>query len=250
MITPIISFILCVRNGERYIKDCVDSILNQSFQDFELIIIFNGTTDSSKEILSLYLDERIFVHETQIEQLSFNLNLGINNARGMFISRIDVDDICYPNRLERQLFFLHKFNCDIVGSNISVIDSDGNFLHNFKYPETNKEIRNSIFFKSVLCHPSVIIRKEILLKNNGYLGGRYAQDFDLWIRLMRDKNHVFYNVQENLVKYRIHLNQSKGDCLSYSEVSGYFWREFVYSMNPKFLFSSLLYLAKRIFLSK
>ncbi|MFG1497421.1 glycosyltransferase [Saccharospirillum sp. HFRX-1] len=243
-----VSIVLCVKNGEKYIRDCVDSVLAQTYPHFELIVVLNGSDDSSKTILDSYMDQRIKVFETNISQLSFNLNYAIHQSSGDILMRIDVDDICEKNRLEAQLSYMEEY--DVVGSSVRVIDSKSKLTGQvYKYPSTNKEIRKKIFYRSVMAHPSVIIKKNTLLSVGGYMGGRYGQDYDLWLRLMRDKSIRFFNISEPLVRYRVHNRQSKGSVASYAEVSGYLLREAIVSKNILYFVGSVLYLIKSVFKS-
>ena len=245
-----VSIILCAQNSEKYIEKTINSILIQSYQNFELIIILNCSYDATEQIINTYKDPRIFLYKTDIGQLSFNLNYGINLAKGDYIVRIDADDIAKGDRIAKQLGIIEKYNFDVVGSNINFINEKGEYLKYHRLPEDNIQIRKNILFKSVIAHPTVMIRKSTLLSVSGYLGGRYAQDYDLWLRLMRNKNILFYNIQEPLVDYRIHQSQSKGNKNSYAEVAGYFLKEMLYTNNIKYLIGTIIYTIKSIFLGK
>jgi len=239
----LISVLMCVKNGEDYLEETIKSILNQSYSNFEFVIVVNCSTDDSLNIIKKFDDERIKVFETNICQLSFNLNYGLELSKGEYIVRIDADDIAKPDRLKKQLSHIKK-GFDVVGSNVDYIDENSNYFRTIKYPELNKEIRNKIYYKSVIAHPSVMFKKDVVLNNGGYLGGKYAQDYDLWLRLMRDDNLKFYNIQESLTNYRVHSNQSKGNKLSYANVSGYLLKESIYSKSIKYFIGSVIYYLK------
>lgn len=238
-----ITVLMCIKNGEDYVAETIKSILNQIYSNFEFIIIVNCSTDNSLEIIKQFDDERIKIFETNICQLSFNLNFGLELSEGKYIARIDADDVAKPDRLKRQLSYIKK-GFDVVGSNIDFIDEKGKFLKTLEFPELNKEIRNKIYYKSVIAHPAVMFKKDVVLNNGGYLGGKYAQDYDLWLRLMRDDNLRFYNIQESLTNYRVHSNQSKGNKLSYANVSGYLLKESIYSKSIKYFIGSVIYYVK------
>jgi len=241
-----ITALLCVKNGEKFIRSTIESILHQTFRDFELLIIVNCSTDTTLDIINEYKDDRIRVFTTNICQLSFNLNFGLNLAKGKYIARIDADDIAFPDRLEKQINVITAHNYDIVGSNIDIVDENGDYLRTNRFPESNKIIRKKILYRSVIAHPTILVKKEVLLSVSGYLGGRYAQDYDLWLRLMRNKNIQFYNIQEPLLKYRIHSNQTKGNKNSYAEVAGYFLKESIYSKRLIYILSAVLYYFKSL----
>lgn len=244
----LVSIILAVQNGEKYIAETISSLINQTFQDFELIIIVNCSTDNTISIVKSFTDQRIKLVETNICQLSFNLNYGLNLAIGKYIARIDADDIAHPKRIEKQIEILNKFDYDVIGSNIDLINSKGDYINTITFPETNKSIRRKILYRSVLAHPTVLIKKDILLANSGYLGGQYAQDYDLWLRLMRDKKIQFYNIQESLLQYRIHSNQTKGNKNSYAEVAGYMLKESIYSKKITYIIGAFIYYFKSVLL--
>lgn len=235
-----ISVLMCVRNGERYIRETIDSILNQTYKDFEFIIVVNCSTDNTLDIINEYKDERIKVYETNIGQLTYNLNFGLGHAEGDYIARIDADDIAKPNRLEKQISFIKKHGIDVIGSNIDYIDEQNHFLKTKYYPEQNKDIRKKIIYQSVLAHPSVMFRKSLVLDNGGYLGGRYSEDYALWLKLMRDKRVKFFNIQESLTNYRIHNNQARGNKIAFAEVSGYLLIESVFQRKVRFLMGALV----------
>ncbi len=244
---PIVSIVMAVHNGEAHIKDSIQSILKQSYSNFEIIVIINCSTDNTKKILNNFNDARIKIFETNICQLAFNLNYGLDKAKGSYIVRIDADDIAEPQRVERQLQVMLKHDYDIVGSNLTYIDEYGQEIGEKKYPELNSDIRRSIIYASPIAHPSVMYKKAVVLKHGGYLNGRVSEDYDLWLRLMRDKEIKFYNMQENLTRYRIHTNQAKGNKLAYHEVAGYMIREALYQKSIKHFIGFCVYILKSIF---
>lgn len=241
-----ISVILAVYNGEEFIKQTLDSILKQTFSNFEIIVVINCSNDKTIDIVNGIDDSRIKLYETNICQLAFNLNYGLYKSKGEYIVRIDADDIAEPNRLEKQLEIIEKFKYDVVGSNLLYIDEYNNIIEEKKYPEQNEDIRKNVFYKSVLAHPSVMYKKETILSVGGYMNGKVSEDYDLWLRLMRDKSVKFYNIQENLTRYRIHSSQAKGNKYAYAEIAGYMLRESLYLKSIKFLLGSLIYVGKTI----
>ncbi len=242
----LISILLCVKDGDLYIKKTLKSILEQTYTNFELIIVVNCSTDNTLEIINSFDDERIKVYESNICQLSFNLNLALSKATGMYIARIDADDIAMPERLEKQVKCIEENHYDVVGSNIEYINENGTVIGNKIYPESNEDIRNKIFYKAVLVHPSILSKKDLFLKNGGYLGGKFAQDYDMWLRIMRDKSIQFYNIQEPLLQYRLHTTQTKGNPYSFAEVAGYLLKESIYSKSFKYFIGAVIYYLKAL----
>ena len=240
----LISVILAVTNGQKFLKETIDSLLNQTYKTIEIIVVVNCSQDATLEILQDYDDERIRIYETNICQLNFNLNYGLSKAKGEYIVRIDADDIAIPERFFKQMIYMQKY--DVVGSNIIYIDEYSNIIGRKNYPEHNEEIRKKIYYTSVLAHPSVMIKKAILLKNSGYMGGKVSEDYDLWLRLIRDSSIKFYNIQENLILYRIHPKQARGNKYAYAEIAGYFLREALYFRSFKSFIGCLVYVFKML----
>ncbi len=210
----LISVIMPVYNAQLYLTQAIDSILNQTISDFELIIINDGSTDGSKEIINKFLDQdsRIKLINQDNKGLISALNAGIDIAEGMYIARMDADDISLTNRFELQLNFLEKEKLDIVGSFIQFFTSNG--LCNIeKYPIENSEIKFRLITSSPFAHPSIFVKSEILKENkyqvhdffkNNYKG--FSEDFYLWIRLSL-KGYLMGNVPHVLLLYRISNSQ-------------------------------------------
>ncbi|AYJ79914.1 glycosyltransferase [Aliarcobacter cryaerophilus] len=241
-----ISVLICVYNGESYIKETINSLLLQTYKDFEILVIVNCTNDSTIKILEDFNDNRIKIFQTNICQLSYNLNYGLMKSNSKYVVRIDADDIAEPTRIEKQFKFIEDNNFDVVGSNVELIDEYGKFIGEKKYPEDNIDIRKKIFYTNPLAHPTIIYKKSTILKVGGYMNGKVSEDYDLWLRLMRDKKIKFYNMQEKLTLYRIHTNQARGNKLAYYEICGYMIRETFYQKSFKFFIGFLVYLAKSI----
>lgn len=203
--------IMCAHNSQAFIRQAIDSILAQSFADFELIIVENGSVDDSWEIIQSYHDRRIKAFRTPFKQLSFNLNFAMMQTDAVYIARMDTDDISRPDRLRKQVDFLDA-NPDItvLGGAFSKFDSQSGKSETIQMPRTNEEIRGKLAFRFCLCHPTVMFRKQAIVDAGGYQGGRYCQDVDLWLRLSRDEGIKFANMPDVLLDYRIHSDQVKG----------------------------------------
>lgn len=215
--TPFFSVILCTCRIDDYFWQAVNSILQQTFDDFELIIISNGNDDLKSSFLAAgFTDNRVRFWHTNILQLTFNLNYGVNLAEGTYIVRMDADDIALPLRLERLFSCCSTISPDVVGSWAKVIDKDGHEISELTPPLTNARIRHRLPYRNPFIHPTVAIRKETLLRVGGYRGLEFAQDYDLWLRLSNDKSNIFMNIPEYLLGYRIHAQQAKGKNIAYS----------------------------------
>lgn len=200
---PKISVIMSVYNCEKYLKQSVDSILNQSYKDFEFIIINDGSTDRSREILESYKDDRIRLFNNKNKGLTKSLNEAIRYSNGKYIARMDADDISLPERFKKEINFLDS-NRDIVmcGTWADFIDENGKLLREFKRPVTDKEIKREIIFHNPFIHPSVMMRKTVFNEIGFYDESfRYAQDYELWTRIVTKFKTA--NIPEKLLEYRL-----------------------------------------------
>lgn len=204
---PLISVIMPVYNTAKYLRESIESILNQTYANFEFFVFDDGSTDSSKEIIQEYAkkDKRIipFYSDKNIGYVT-HLNKGIEQAKGEFIARMDSDDIALPTRFEIQLkYLLESAHIDIVGSAAILINEEGDELR-ISYQETDPAfIKWALFFYNPLFHPSLLIRKIFFEKNGVYdITMQPAEDRDMWLRGFY--NTEFSNIHEPLIKYRVH----------------------------------------------
>lgn len=202
---PKVSVLMSVYNGARYLRVAIDSVLNQTFEDFEFVIVDDGSTDDSIEILSTYKDPRIrLISNEENIGLTHSLNIGLEIVQGEYVARMDPDDICVPERFERQVGFLDSHpEIGVLGSQMTVIDETGTPLRPFEVPTSHSMIVWTLFFKRAFGHPSVMLRKKIVDNVGGYDESyQYAQDYGLWIRLLGKTQ--FSNLPEALVLYCTH----------------------------------------------
>lgn len=203
--SPKISVILPVYNSELYIKETLDSVLEQTYSDFELIIIDDCSTDATVSIIKNFSDNRIKLHEKEKNSGYTNsLNFGFSIAQGEYIARIDGDDICMPERFAKQVHFLEK-NPSIIlcGTAIKFIGSSSG---NLFYPQTHEEIKISLFsFSPTFAHPTIMGKKAIFEKHNYNKNYEPAEDYELWTRLVAQGKVA--NLNEILLEYRVHPNQ-------------------------------------------
>lgn len=203
MATPHISVVMSVYNTEAYLKESIDSILNQTYNNFEFIIINDGSTDSSLEIIKSYNDERIVILDQKNTGLAKALNNGIAMASGKYIARMDADDFAMAKRLDLQIAFLEN-NPDyvIVGSNAEFIDINGEYLYTSKFPITNEQMALTLPL-SPFFHSSTMFQKKSFVECKGYNEEikHYFEDRILWNKMARlGKLH---NIGTALIKYRI-----------------------------------------------
>jgi len=204
---PLVSVIMPAYNAEKFIGEAIDSILNQTFKDFEFIILDDCSTDKTWEIIQEYAkkDERIIpVKNEKNLKISATLNRGIEMAKGKYIARMDADDWSYPQRFEKQVHYLEE-NTDvvIVGSVIEVADSNMVVLNLRKYPLDDKSIRSTILKYSTFAHPSVTYRRGEAVKCGMYNIKLFdSEDYDFYFRI--GNFGKFANYPDTLLKLRTH----------------------------------------------
>ncbi len=189
-------------NAEKYLLDAVKSVLSQSYQNWELILIDDGSTDKSLEIACSIKDQRIkVISDGKNLRLPARLNQIIDLANGQYIARMDADDLCSPIRLEKQVSFLETYpDIDLVGTGIIYLSDKDEILGTKTMPIDHQNICKQPYRTFGLCHASIIARKDWYLKNKYNEKALQAEDFNLWLRSY--EHSKFANVQEPLYYYR------------------------------------------------
>ncbi|UCC41523.1 MAG: glycosyltransferase, partial [Candidatus Aminicenantes bacterium] len=201
---PKVSIVMPVFNGQSYLNKAIESILGQSYENIEFIIINDGSTDKTEETIKSYEDNRIRLVSRENRGLIASLNEGISIAKGKYIARQDDDDISALNRIKKQVEFLEK-NKDIVivGCDTELINKDGKIVRRFYKPQTADQVFVYLPFYPPFMHGSVMIRAEILKSNSSRYGNyEHAEDYDLWYRLLKVGKGA--NLKEFLYQYRVH----------------------------------------------
>ena len=200
---PKVSVIMSVYNEEQYIAETVESILNQTFSDFEFIIIDDGSEDKTYDVLKTFNDPRMRIVRQQNMGLTKSLNKGIELSKGEYIARADAQDIYVPTRFEKQVNFLDKNKKVAAVSNwVRYVDEEGNLISEKKLPTSSVQIKRKLGFSNSMVHSSVMIRKSALIDIGGYNESLpYAQDYDLWLRL--SQKYELANIPEFLCTVRI-----------------------------------------------
>lgn len=196
-----------VYNGEKYIRDAIESILKQTFTDFEFLIINDGSTDRSIDIIQSYNDSRIrVVNNERNLGLIATLNKGFDLAQGEYIARMDCDDISLPERLEDQVKFMERhLEIGVCGTKVKTICKKVPFVLN--YPTNSNLIKSRFLFGPGIAHPSVIFRKSLIEKYSLRYDPRFvrAEDYEFWIRC--SKHFPLSNIDKILLLYRLHPEQ-------------------------------------------
>ena len=207
---PIVSVVMAVYDGESHLKEAVESVLGQSFQDFELIIIDDGSTDSTPDILRAYeeADERVRVYAQERKGLIDSLNLGCGLATGRYIARMDADDIAFPDRLQRQLDFLEdRPEVVLLGGAYVLIDEQGVPGVTLYKPQQQQQIVRAFSrYANPFLHPAIVMRTEVFRELEGYRGAfLHAEDYDLWLRV--SERYETANLPDPVLSYRVHHGQ-------------------------------------------
>jgi len=202
---PLVSVVMPVYNGKKHLKEAIQSILNQSFKDFEFIIINDGSTDGTEDIIKSFGDKRIvYIKNTANRGLSTSFNIGIRLARGAYIARMDSDDISVHDRFEKQLEFMdNNPDIGIVGSSVRIINDQESDLGKAKKATKHIEIKWASLFSTPLSHPTVMARSEVLKENQFDESMTNSDDYELWSRLLFQTETRFANIAEPLLLYRV-----------------------------------------------
>jgi len=206
MNNPLVTVLMPVYNGQHFIKESIESILNQSYTNFEFLIINDGSTDDSEKIINSYTDHRIvFINNAENKGLIETLNSGIQLSKGDYIARMDADDISLVNRIEKQVEFLDQ-NTEIgfLGTNYTIF---GDKFEDVEYPSVHDDLKLACLMYNPFCHPSVMFRKSVLEKNKICFEKKYihAEEYKVWSEILSiSKGH---NLSEKLIKYRFHEAQ-------------------------------------------
>lgn len=199
-----VSVLMPVFNAEKYLAEAIDSIISQSFEDWELVIINDGSTDSSLSIIETYVDKRIrLINNPQNIGLIKTLNNGINLCHGEYIARMDADDISHPERLQQQVNFLEQNNNHILcGTNATVINNKGECTGKIVNPSDNIYLQINLLFTNPFIHPSVMLRKSALVNTLFNEKAIHIEDYELWTRLAQTGQVA--NLRQALLQYRWH----------------------------------------------
>lgn len=214
IISPSVTVFMAAYNASKYIEVAVKSILNQTYQDFELLIVNDGSTDDTSEILESFKDERIrIINNLENKGLTYTRNIALQEARGQFIAIMDSDDISYPNRLAIQIdAFKDKPDLALYGGQAKMIDENQKEIGFIKESETNPNLlKVKLLFHNTFVHSSVMIRTSVFREFGGYQEP-FAEDYDLFLRIAQ--KYAVGNSSEFVIAYRWHgsnISRTEGE---------------------------------------
>jgi glycosyltransferase involved in cell wall biosynthesis len=206
--TPSITVLLAVYNGQQYLREAVESVLTQTFSDFEFLIIDDGSTDNSLKILQDYAakDSRIRIVSRPNKGLTNTLNEGLSLARGEFLARMDADDICVPQRFEKQIAYLQEHpDCVLIGSRVLLMDPEGLPIREMCLEQTHEQIDSAHLNRGwPIVHPAALMRMSALNQIGGYRDEfNTLEDLDLFLRIAEVGKLA--NLPDILLHYRQHF---------------------------------------------
>ncbi len=206
---PLVSIILPVHNGEKYLRESLDSCVNQTYKNIEIIIVDDESTDNTPTILKEYAknDCRINIIRTKKQKALGNvINVGIRKSSGKYIARMDSDDIMYLDRIEKQTKYLESNDkCVVVGGQIDIIDENSKITGSREYPLDDGELRKNLFLFQPFAHPAVMIRK-LPLEEIGLYPENLPKVEDVKLFFMLSTKGEFHNLSDKVLKYRITFN--------------------------------------------
>ena len=234
---PTVSVIIPVYNKREYIKETVNSVLNQDFGSFEIIVVDDGSTDDSLEVVKSISDPRLQIFSQSNSGVERSRNFGFSKSVGPFIIFLDADDLMISNRLRKQIdLFSANKDLVLVGTWASVIDHSGNTIGSIRPPTSNASLQLAHLFRNQFVSSSVMINRSAL--KNGFVfnetrGKRFAEDYDLWLRL--SKQGQVSNISEKLTAYRrLNASRSQSSDRSLLESARDISAEWLYSNSSRF----------------
>lgn len=212
---PLVSVLMPVYNASAYLIESMSSIINQTYNHLEIIIVDDGCTDDSMDIVHSFYDKRVkLIRNSKNIGLAASLNKAIRLAQGKYLARMDADDIAFPMRFEKQVNFLeHHSEVDVLGTAMQYL-GHSSYLNFF--PEHHEACKSFLVFNVCFGHPSVMIRSDVFSSGDNFYREEYKQyseEFDLWCRLA--EQFRFHNLQEVLMYYRTFPPSIKGEAESF-----------------------------------
>lgn len=203
---PLVSIVIPVHNGERYIKESIDSCINQTYINIEIIVVDDKSEDSTLDILKQYGDKITVIPVDKQNGLGNVINIGIRASQGKYIARMDADDIMYPTRLEKQIEYLESNpNCVAVGGQIDIIDENSNITGHREYAIEDRDIKKNRFLFQPFAHPAVTLRKSTIEDIGLYPENMWKVE-DVKFFLILSTKGEFHNLEDTVLKYRMTFN--------------------------------------------
>ena len=222
-LSPLVTVLIPVYNGEKFLSSAIKSILNQTFQDFELLIVDDCSNDNSVKIIESFSNKKInLIRNNKNQGQSATMNRGLKLSKAKYIARLDQDDLSDYQRLEKQVEFFINNKCNILGTWAYSINNDSKITGYIQHPTANNSIQNALGIDCALSHSSVMMKKKDILLLGGYSEKyKIAMDWDLWIRAVKSGLKIdIFNKSKSIIKDKSNNNAYLGwkfyyDTLSY-----------------------------------
>lgn len=200
---PLVSIVIPVHNGEKYIKESIDSCLNQTYNNIEIIVVDDKSEDRTLEILKEYGQKLTVIPVEKQNGLGNVINIGIRESKGKYIARMDADDIMYPTRIEKQVQYLESNpNCVAVGGQIDIIDENSTITSHREYAIEDRDIKKNRFLFQPFAHPAVTLRKSTVEEISLYPEDMWKVE-DVKFFLILSTKGEFHNLEDTVLKYRM-----------------------------------------------
>ena len=200
---PLVSIVIPVHNGEKYIKESIDSCLNQTYNNIEIIVVDDKSEDNTLKILKEYGDKLIVLPVEKQNGLGNVINIGIKESKGKYIARMDADDIMYLSRIQQQVEYLESSpNCVAIGGQIDIIDENSNITSHREYAIEDRDIKKNRFLFQPFAHPAVTLRKSTVEEIDLYPENMWKVE-DVKFFLILSTKGEFHNLEDTVLKYRM-----------------------------------------------
>ncbi len=243
--SPRISVVMPAYNAEDTIEEAIESILNQEASDFELLVIDDGSTDATPELIQIWeqQDARLIYHRQPHKGITSALNLGLREARGRYIARMDADDISFPNRLQLQSDYLDRNNgVGVISGKVRFKGLEEDYNGYARYVEwvnsldSENDISLNRFIESPIPHPSVMFRRWIVETLGGYRDGDFPEDYELWLRWM-NAGIRFHKLDQVILQWhdhpaRLSRNHPRYHRMAFHRIKAYYLSRWLELYNP------------------
>jgi glycosyltransferase involved in cell wall biosynthesis len=200
---PLVSIVIPVHNGEKYIKEAIDSCFAQSYANIEVIVVDDKSEDTTLDILRGYGDKISVIPVEKQNGLGNVINIGIRASKGKYIARMDADDIMYPERVQKQVEYLESNpNCVAVGGQIDIVDENGSITGHREYAIEDKDIKKNRFLFMPFAHPAVTLRRSTVEDIGLYPENMWKVE-DVKFFLILSTKGEFHNLEDTVLKYRM-----------------------------------------------
>ena len=199
----LVSIVIPVHNGEKYIKEAIDSCINQTYKNIEVIVVDDKSEDNTLKILKEYGEKITVIPVEKQDGLGNVINIGIRASKGKYIARMDADDIMYPTRLEKQIEYLESNSkCVAIGGQIDIIDESSKITGHREYAIEDRDIKKNRFLFQPFAHPAVTLRKSTVEDIGLYPENMWKVE-DVKFFLILSTKGEFYNLNDTVLKYRM-----------------------------------------------